>query len=223
MNRANPRLGGTLANWYRSSCSINCHRLGIPIFQDAGYTTVGFLIQKPKDATYIMSENNNLAKYANWIAATSALISVIALLASVKSCDIAREALAEASEPKIVSKVASDKAFLSNEGKGVGEILTIAYTHNDDEEPKCLNEIKEIPEIKQNYEIYSFDKQEPLKAEGGEQEFLICKNDCGKGYHKEYNFYASYKNPNKEKISHTPNSTPNIIKKLSVLKCQNRD
>lgn len=38
--RANLKLDGTLTKEEMKSVSIKGHRLGIPIFQDAGYTTV---------------------------------------------------------------------------------------------------------------------------------------------------------------------------------------
>ncbi len=138
-----------------------------------------------------MSTHNNSEKYSYWATIASALISIIALISSIKSCSTANEALAEVSKPEIVLKVEDDRIIISNEGKGTASIIKVLYAKKN-KNPECFNKIESINEIGENYETYHFYEGESLKS-GGFEDLLKCTESCDDEYHKNYIFYVIYK------------------------------
>lgn len=167
-----------------------------------------------------MTIHDNSEKYSYWATIASSFISIIALISSINSCSIANEALAEVSKPNIVLKVEDDRVIISNEGKGTASILKVLYSIKN-EKLKCLNNIKSIKEISENYEIYFFNNREFFKS-GGQEDLLKCTENCDDEYHKNYSFYVVYEDyKNKKYQASTTEITDkiNFYKEVDSLSC----
>lgn len=166
-----------------------------------------------------MEDNSNKGeKIANWVSFASAFVSILALSVSIKSCNLADNALVEASEPDFVVKNESDHVLLANEGKGVGKVIKIAYKSKTSEDLKCLKNIKLIAEVNESYKVYDFDVNEAIKPSGS-QVFIKCKNGCQNKVHKNYVYYVYYKGKYKQKSYYTTNTSQEIVNKMENLSC----
>lgn len=152
------------------------------------------------------------------------LIAIVAVIISLFSYYTSDQALKENSTPNITISKENDKVVMSNEGKGVAEILKVLYSTKDNNDLKCFGELDKNTTIHSMYESTFFFKGDSLGS-GKESTILKCQEDADckdTPYHQDYNYYVVYTNYTKNTqyyISNEGEPPDEMSEKLKKLTC----